>query len=57
LAAVLAAQGDTEAAVDQFRRSLELDPRNQDTRRDYAALLYRLGRVNEASRLVTDRRE
>ena len=55
LAAVLAAQGDNEAAADQFRRSLELDPRNQDTRRDYAALLYRLGRVNEASRLVMDR--
>ena len=57
LAAVLAAQGDNEAAADQFRRSLELDPRNQDTRRDYAALLYRLGRINEASRLVMERRE
>jgi len=30
LAAVLAAQGDNEAAVNQFRRSLELDPRNQE---------------------------
>ena len=52
LAVALSAAGDTTQAVEQYRRVIELDPKNLTAYFNCATLLEKLGRLDDAIKTI-----